>query len=89
VEFPAQNWIDYGDGSKGRLAQSRPAGQQRGNDTLMLSLMRSRGFRRTPIMAATNPESLLIPVWKSANNLRFITPVPHSRLAGGGISAPA
>jgi alpha-mannosidase len=42
VEFPAQNWIDYGDGSRGLalLNQGLP-GNNVGEDTLMLSLMRS------------------------------------------------
>ncbi|MEW5976235.1 MAG: glycoside hydrolase family 38 C-terminal domain-containing protein [Acidobacteriota bacterium] len=42
VEFPAQNWIDYGDGSKGvALLNHGLPGNNVGEDTLMLSLMRS------------------------------------------------
>jgi len=42
VEFPAQNWIDYGDGSKGLALLNRGLpGNNVANDTLMLSLMRS------------------------------------------------
>ena len=42
VEFPAQNWIDYGDGSKGVALLNRGLpGNNVGDNTLMLSLMRS------------------------------------------------
>ena len=42
VEFPAQNWIDYSDGSKGLALLNRGLpGNNIGSDTLMLSLMRS------------------------------------------------
>src|SRR5262245_16048611 len=42
VEFPAQNWIDYGDGSKGLALLNRGLpGNNVGSDTMMLSLMRS------------------------------------------------
>lgn len=42
VEFPAQNWIDYGDGTRGIALLNRGLpGNNVGNNTLMLSLMRS------------------------------------------------
>jgi alpha-mannosidase len=42
VEFPAQNWVDYGNGNRGIALLNRGLpGNNTGEDTLMLSLMRS------------------------------------------------
>lgn len=42
IEFPAQNWIDYGDGNRGVALLNRGLpGNNVGENTLMLSLMRS------------------------------------------------
>jgi alpha-mannosidase len=42
VEFPAQNWLDYGDGARGVALLNRGLpGNNVGENTLMLSLMRS------------------------------------------------
>jgi alpha-mannosidase len=55
-EYPAQNWVDYGDGSKGLALLNRGLpGNNVAGGTLMLSLMRSARITAYPFFGGYEP----------------------------------
>jgi len=80
IEYPAQNWIDYGDGRRGLTLLNRGLpGNNVADGTLLLSLMRSAKLLRYPTVGGFDPTVSSDTGLELGKQLRFqYSLVPHS-----------
>jgi alpha-mannosidase len=80
IEYPAQNWIDYGDGRRGLTLINRGLpGNNVADGTLLLSLMRSAKLLRYPTVGGFDPTVSSDTGLELGKQLRFqYSLVPHS-----------
>jgi alpha-mannosidase len=80
IEYPAQNWIDYGDGRRGLTLLNRGLpGNNVADGTLLLSLMRSAKLLRYPTVGGFDPTVSSDTGLELGKQLRFqYALVPHS-----------
>jgi alpha-mannosidase len=82
IEYPAQNWVEYGDGRRGLTLLNRGLpGNNVADGTLLLSLMRSAKLLRYPTVGGFDPTVSSDTGLELGKHLRFqYSLVPH---AGG------